>query len=102
MNKIEEVSKIIADCNFYISNGKKCLFFVDKVPTLARGGGNLVVVEFAENMPHARKLEWGDEILNKLGQTTNNQFCYGKYLMQTVVGKAEIDCMFGTMRIKFI
>lgn len=100
MSKIEEVAKIIADNNAYLSNGKKYLLFVLGVPTQVRGNGNIAVVEFTDDMPHSRKLDWGDHVMNKLS-LTQSRYSYGRYYMSTIIGDCDIRYNFGSLSIKF-
>ena len=100
MSKIEEVAKIISDNNAYLSNGKKCLLFVLGVPTQIRGNGNLVVVEFTDTMPNARKIDWGDAVINRLG-LTESLHSYGRYYVATQIGDSDVNFKFGSVSIKF-
>ena len=100
MKKIEEVSKIIADNNNYVSNGTKCLLFVNGVPTLLRGNGNIVVAQIADKMPSAEDFNWGDSIINKLA-FTEQRHSYGRFFIATIIGDSDINYEFGYVRIKF-
>lgn len=100
MEKIEQVVKAIAD-NEYISSGEKYLVFVLGVPTVVRGSGNHISVKFADTMPKANKLEWGDRIINSLADTKLIH-AYGTYRdISTKIGVCAIIYKFGSIKIKF-
>ena len=100
MKKIEQIAKAIADSN-YICNGEKCLTFVLGVPTIIGGGEKLCSVKFADVMPQANKLEWGDRIINSLADTKLIH-AYGTYSdISTKIGVCAIIYKFGSIKIKF-
>lgn len=100
MKKIENVAKIIADNNAYLGNGNRVLLFVLGVPTQIRGNGNLVVVEFTDTIPNARKIDWGDAVINRLG-LTESLHSYGRYYVATKIGDSDVNFKFGSVSIKF-